>query len=194
MSKDPRVDAYVAKANDFAKPILKQIRAAVHKGHSGVSETIKWGVPAYVDERGILCMTAAFKQHCALVFWSGRKPASVDAKRFRRITSVDELPSPRELVAIVKEAATRAETPKKKKKTATRSAKPVRVPAYFLAALEKNPKARASFEAFPPSHKREYVEWIDSAKTEETRQRRIATAIEWIASGKSRNWKYERVR
>jgi uncharacterized protein YdeI (YjbR/CyaY-like superfamily) len=192
MPKDPRVDAYIAKANDFAKPILKQIRAAVHKGHPAVRETIKWGVPAYVDERGIFCMTAAFKQHCAWVFWTGRKPASVDAKQFRRITSVEDLPSPREFVAIVKEAATSAPTPKEK--TTKRAAKPVTVPAYFSAALRKNAKARAAFDAFPPSHKREYIDWIDSAKTDETRQRRITTALQWIASGKSRNWKYERVR
>jgi len=188
MGKDPRVDAYIANANDFAKPILKQIRAAVHKGHPAASETIKWGVPAYVDERGILCMTAAFKQHCAWVFWTGRKPARVDAKRFRRITSVDDLPSPRELAAIVKEAA--ASTPKKK--TQKRAARSVTVPAYFRAALSRNAKARAAFDAFGPSHKREYVDWIDSAKTEQTRHRRVATALEWIGQGKSRNWKYER--
>ena len=190
MPKDLRVDAYIARANDFAKPILKQIRAAVHKGHPAVSETIKWGVPAYVDERGILCMTPAFKQHCGWIFWTGRKPTSVDANSFRKITSVKDLPSPREMAAIVKEAATRSQTPKKK--TARRDARPVMVPAYFTGALRKNAKARAVFDEFPPSHKREYVDWIDSAKTDETRQRRIATALEWIASGKSRNWKYER--
>ena len=190
MPKDPRVDAYITNANDFAKPILTQIRRAVHKGHPAVSETIKWGVPAYVDERGILCLTAAFKQHCGWVFWAGRKPATVDAKQLRMITSVEELPSPRELVAIVKEAAANAETTKKK--TAQRAANPVTVPAYLRAAFRKNAKVRAAFEAFPPSHKREYVDWIDSAKTDETRQRRIATALEWIASGKSRNWKYGR--
>ena len=190
MPKDPRVDAYIAKANDFAKPILKQIRAALHKGHPAVSETIKWGVPAYVDERGILCMTAAFKQHCAWVFWTGRKPATVEATQLRRITSVKDLPSPRELVAVVKGAATRPAP--SKEKTVKRAAAPVKLPAYFLAALRRNPKAREAFDAFPPSHRREYIDWIDSAKTDDTRQRRLTTALGWIASGKSRNWKYER--
>ena len=190
MAKDPRVDAYIAKANDFAKPILKQIRAALHKGHPAVSETIKWGVPAYVDERGILCMTAAFKQHCAWVFWTGRKPVTVDATQLRRITSVKDLPSPRELVAVIKGAATRPAP--SKTKAVRRMAAPVKVPAYLLAALRRDPKAREAFAAFPPSHKREYVDWIDSAKTDETRQRRLTTALEWIASGKSRNWKYQR--
>jgi uncharacterized protein YdeI (YjbR/CyaY-like superfamily) len=191
MPKDSRVDAYIAKANDFAKPILKRIRDAVHKGHPGVSETIKWGVPAYVDGQGILCMTAAFKHHCVWVFWTGRKPASVDAKSLRRITSVKELPAPRALVALVKEAATRTKSAGRKP-ASTRPAPPVKVPAYFAAELRKNSKVYAVFNAFPPSHRREYVDWVDSAKTDETRQRRLATAIEWISSGKSRNWKYER--
>jgi uncharacterized protein YdeI (YjbR/CyaY-like superfamily) len=190
MPRDPRVDAYIAKANDFAKPILKQIRAAVHKGHAAVTETIKWGVPAYVDDRGILCMTPAFKRHCAWVFWTGRKPATVDATQLRRIASVAELPSQRDLVAAVKEAATSSGA--SKKKAVKRAAAAVKVPAYFLAALRRNTKARETFAAFPPSHQREYVDWIDSAKTDETRQRRLTTALEWIASGKSRNWKYDR--
>jgi uncharacterized protein YdeI (YjbR/CyaY-like superfamily) len=189
-TRDPRVDAYIAKSNDFAKPILTQIRSAVHKGHPAVSETIKWGVPAYVDGRGIFCMTAAFKQHCAWVFWTGRKPTSVDAKQFRTITSVEDLPPQRELVAIAKQAARSA--PTSREKTTKRPAKPVMVPAYFRTALGTNAKARAAFDTFPPSHKREYVDWIASAKTDDTRQRRIATALQWIASGKSRNWKYER--
>jgi len=188
---DPRVDAYIAKSADFAKPILKRIRAAVHKGQPRVTETIKWGVPAYVDDRGILCMTPAFKQHCAWVFWSGRKPSTIDATSLRRIASASDLPSQRDMVAAVKEAASGAR-PAAKKAAPRRSPRPVRVPAYFTAALKKKPQALAAFTAFPPSHKREYIEWIDSARTDETRQRRIATAMEWIASGKSRNWKYER--
>lgn len=189
-TKDPRVDAYISKANEFARPILTKIRAAVHKGHRGVSETIKWGVPAYVDDQGIICMTPAFKQHCAWVFWSGRKPTSVDAKGLRRITSAQDLPAQATMVAAVKEAVAR-EKPAKKS-AAPKVARPVKVPGYFAAELRKNSKARAAFAAFPPSHRREYVDWVHSAKTAETRQRRLATAIEWISAGKSRNWKYAR--
>ena len=191
MPKDRRVDAYISKSAEFAKPILTRIRAAVHKGHPRVTETIKWGVPAYVDERGILCMTAAFKQHCAWVFWTGRKPSSVDAMALRRITAVSELPDQQMLVRLVKEAATRVRVVGKKS-PGQRRTRPVKIPVYFARELSKNSKARAAFEAFPPSHRREYVEWVDSAKTDETRQRRLATAITWISSGKSRNWKYGR--
>jgi len=191
MPKDRRVDAYISKSAEFAKPILTRIRAAVHKGHPRVTETIKWGVPAYVDERGILCMTAAFKQHCAWVFWTGRKPSSVDAMALRRITAASELPDQQMLVRLVKEAATRVRVVGKKS-PGQRRTRPVKIPVYFARELSKNSKARAAFEAFPPSHRREYVEWVDSAKTDETRQRRLATAIKWISSGKSRNWKYGR--
>jgi uncharacterized protein YdeI (YjbR/CyaY-like superfamily) len=190
-TRDARIDAYIAKANDFAQPILTKIRAAVHKGHPRATETIKWGVPAYIDDHGIVCMTPAFKQHCAWVFWTGRKPSSIDAKALRRIASASELPATGKMVAAVKEAAG-ANGREKTEIPAKRPSRPVTVPAYFAAELRKNSKARAAFDAFPPSHRREYVEWVGSAKTDETRQRRLATAIAWIASGKSRNWKYER--
>lgn len=190
-TNDPRVDAYIRNANEFARPILTRIRAAVHKGHRRVTETIKWGVPAYVDERGILCMTPAFKQHCAWVFWTGRKPSSVDAQALRRLTSAKDLPAQTAMVSAVREAATRADAAVKKR-GARKAARPIRVPAYFAEELKKNSKARAAFAAFPPSHKREYVDWVDSAKTAETRRRRLTTAIAWISEGKSRNWKYAR--
>src|SRR5262245_50161832 len=138
MPKDPRVEAYIAKSPDFAKPILKNIRAAVHKGAPGITETIKWGVPAYVDDGGILCMTAAFKRHCAWVFWTGRKPASLDVKALRRLTAAGELPGSRQLVAAVKEAAAPRAAGAKKAAKKRPAARPVKVPAYFMSALRKN--------------------------------------------------------
>ena len=192
MARDPRVDAYIAKSADFAKPILKHVRRIVHKGCPRATETLKWGVPAY-DHQGILCMTAAFKAHCGLVFWKSGliERNSGQPAHFRRITSVQDLPPERTLVALVKEAARLNAEGINRPSRPRAAAKPVKVPAYFLAALKKKRKALAAFKAFPPSHKREYVEWIDSARTDETRQRRMATALEWIASGKSRNWKYQ---
>ena len=135
-------------------------------------------------------MTAAFKRHCAWVFWTGRKPSRIDPMSLRRMTAGSAPPAQREMVALVKEAASGATG--RKQRATKRPARPVRVPACFAAELRTNSKARAAFEAFPPSHKREYVEWVDSAKTDETRRRRLATAIDWISSGKSRNWKYQR--
>jgi len=68
----------------------------------------------------------------------------------------------------------------------------LKAPAFMLAAIRKDRKAHAAFEAFSPSCKREYIEWITDAKTDETRNRRLATAVQWMAEGKSRNWKYQR--
>jgi len=189
--KDPRVDAYIGKSADFAQPILKHLRRVIHKGCPAVIETIKWGVPAY-EYDGILCMTSAFKAHCGLIFWKSGliKKTTGHQAFFRRLASVTDLPPGPTLLAIVKEAArlnaegiTRLPRPRA-------TARPVVVPAYFTAALRENPKARTAFKAFPPGYQREYLEWIASAKADATRQRRLATALDWMAAGKSRHWKY----
>ena len=187
---DPRVDAYIAKSADFAKPILTRIRKLVHAACPDVMETIKWNSPFY-EHKGILIATPAFKQHCALIFWNGKLIFGKGNQRqkFRRITTLADLPGGKILTGYIKQAVELNEagikTPRLKPK-----AKKLVVPDYFLAALKKNKKALASFENFSPSCKREYVEWITEAKREETRASRIKTAIEWIGEGKPQNWKY----
>jgi uncharacterized protein YdeI (YjbR/CyaY-like superfamily) len=196
-TRDPRIDAYIAKSADFAKPILTYIRETVHVACPDVVETTKWSMP-FFDHHGPLANMSAFKEHAALRFWKGQLvvgPGSDDDERamgqFGRLTSVKDLPPKKELVALIKKAAKlNEEGIKVEKKKAPRPELPV--PAELIAALAKNKKARANFEAFPPSHKREYNEWIGEAKREETRAARVAQAIEWIAEGKSRNWRYER--
>ena len=198
--KDPRVDAYIEKSPDFAKPILSYLREVIHQGCPDVVETIKWGTPTF-DHHGIMAGIGAFKQHCVLGFWKSPlltldgKPLSKEmesgAGQFGKLTSVKDLPAKSKLLKLVKDAAGLNEagvTVERKVKPAA----PVEVPAELTRALQKNAKARAAFVAFPPSHKREYAQWIAEAKTAETRERRIATALEWISEGKSRNWKYER--
>jgi hypothetical protein len=197
-SRDPRVDAYIAKSAPFATPILTRIRKAVHKGCPDVQETMKWSFPHF-DYKGMLCGMAAFKQHCTFGFWkasllqdSGIASKPADAMgQFGRITSVDDLPPENDLVALVRQAARlNDEGVKVVRKPAP---KPVpKAPPAFLKALRANSKAKAAYDAFSPSHRREYLEWITEAKTDATRDRRMATTIEWLAEGKSRNWKYER--
>ena len=200
-TKDPRVDAYIEKAQPFARPILEHLRSTVHSACPGVHETMKWGFPHF-DYKGIFCAMAGFKQHCTFGFWKGSllmasvkgMPSGVDKAmgQFGRITARADLPGERTLAGIVRAAARlndeRVAVPRRKAKPKP----PLRVPPYFTAALRRNKKARVAFEGFPPSHRREYVEWVTEAKTEETRDRRLATAVEWIAEGKGRNWKYER--
>jgi uncharacterized protein YdeI (YjbR/CyaY-like superfamily) len=192
--KDPRVDAYIAKSPDFAKPILRHVREIVHKGCPDVEETIKWGMPHF-DYKGMLCGMSAFKKHCALGFWKHRLvvPAKKGAMgHFGRIISLKDLPPDRVLVGYVREAARSNEAGMKVPRKRREPKRALATPADLAAALKKNAKARAAFEEFSPSHRREYIEWITEAKTEETRRKRLGTAVEWMAEGKPRNWKYMR--
>jgi len=193
---DPRIDAYIAKSADFARPLLAQVREVVHAACPQVEETLKWGMPSFTWRGKILCGMAAFKQHMTLWFWEGRAIIGDDKGgeamgQFGRITKKSELPGRRELAAYVKQAMARVEAGASlppKKKPAPKAELPV--PDDLTAALRKNAKARATFERFAPGYRRDYIEWIVEAKRDETRQRRVAQTVEWLAEGKTRNWKY----
>ena len=203
--RDKRVDAYIAKAAPFARPILIHIRSLVHQGCPDVEEDIKWGCPHFMY-KGMMCSMAAFKSHCAMGFSKHsilpdpdgileRRSATTAMGQLGRISSLEDLPSDRTLVGYVKNAAALNGAGKKPpSRAAARVVKAIRLPAFFKEALKKRPVALKAFDAFSPSHKREYLEWLMEAKTEETRQRRLETAIEWISEGKGRNWKYDKSR
>lgn len=192
---DKRIDAYIEKSKDFARPILEHLRQLVHKACPDVEEAIKWGSPHF-DYKGSLAGMASFKEHCAFGFWKHTLLEATELQRsamgsFGRITSLKDLPKDKQIVALIHQAMELNEKGiKVPKKPATAKGEVV-VPPELTAALEKNTKAKAQFEKFSPSHRREYSEWITEAKTEPTRDKRIATAIEWLSEGKSRNWKYE---
>jgi uncharacterized protein YdeI (YjbR/CyaY-like superfamily) len=196
-TRDPRVDAYIAKSADFAKPILTRIRETVHAACPEVEESLKWSMP-FFSYHGPLMNMSAFKEHAAFGFWKGAlvlgRGAGEDDRamgQFGRIPSVKELPPKKELVALIGKAMKLNEDGVKvEKKKTPRAALPV--PPELAAALAKNKKAMAAYSAMPPSHQREYNEWIGEAKREATRAARVKQAIEWIAEGKSRNWKYQR--
>ncbi len=198
--KDPRVDACIAKAAPFARPILKHIRKLVHAGCPEVAETIKWRFPTFMY-KGMLCGMAAFKNHCTFGFWKhelifgkGRLAANGDEGgmgQFGRVTSLSDLPNDKILLGYIKEAARlNDEGIKVPSRAGPKKKAPLIVPDYFMKELKKNRKALAIFEDFSYSHKKEYTEWITEAKGEDTRKRRLETAIQWIAQGKGRNWKY----
>jgi uncharacterized protein YdeI (YjbR/CyaY-like superfamily) len=192
-TKDPRIDAYIDKAAPFAKPILKFLRKAVHAGCPEVEETIKWSMPHF-DFKGPMSGMAAFKEHCAFGFWKSKLIFGDTGKgeeamgHFGRITSLNDLPNEKTLIGYVRKAAELNE--KGIKAWDRKKRKPLPVPAYLTAALKTNSKARETFENFSPSQRRDYIEWITEAKREETRQQRLKTALEWMAQGKVRNWKY----
>jgi uncharacterized protein YdeI (YjbR/CyaY-like superfamily) len=191
--KDPRVDAYIKRAAPFARPILKRLRKIVHTGCPGVEETIKWNFP-FFERKGIICFMSAFKEHCAFGFWKGSLIFSAKHKgamgHFGRITSIGDLPNAKTLAGYVRKAAELNEAGVKKSRPRSRTKQKVSVPADLKAALQKNSKARKTFENFSYSHKKEYVQWITDAKHDETRKRRLQTAIQWLAQGKPQNWKY----
>ncbi|MEO8766371.1 MAG: YdeI/OmpD-associated family protein [Ginsengibacter sp.] len=200
-NKDKRVDEYISKSAEFAKPVLMHFRALVHEACPGIQETIKWSFPHF-DYKGMLCSMASFKQHCAFSFW--KSALMKDAKEMTgknehamghlgKITSLADLPADKKIITWIKEAVKLNDEQVKlpgRKKSATK--KEIEIPEALQKALNKNKVAGKTFNDFNPSHRYEYLEWITEAKTEETRNKRIATTVEWLTEGKSRHWKYVR--
>ena len=193
---DKRIDAYIEKSRDFARPILEHLRKLIHKACPDVEETIKWGSPHF-DYKGSLAGMASFKEHCAFGFWKHSLLEGTELQRtamgsFGRITSLKDLPKDEDIIALIHQAMELNEKGIKVPKKPAATKADILVPDALAAALAKNKKANTAFDKFSPSHRREYIEWITEAKTEPTRDKRVATAIEWLSEGKSRNWKYER--
>ncbi len=205
--KDKRIDEYIAKAQPFAKPILKHLRKLIHSACPEVEETIKWSFACF-EYKGPLCSFAAFKQHCAFGFWKSallNDPKKVLQERANKggeamgnlgkIKSLEDLPADAVIINLIKQAQKLNDDGIKLppgNKVSEKEKKELEVPKELVSALKKNKKAKETFEAFSYSHKKEYVEWIQEAKTEVTRNKRITTAIEMLENGKSRNWKYEK--
>lgn len=200
---DRRVDAYIAKAAPFAQPVMEHLRELVHRACPEVEETMKWSMPFFVYRGQILVNMAAFKQHCSFGLWGGDVAATMrkdgalgteDVGRMAKIASVKDLPNDKALLGYLRQATAFVDGGGKTfPKRGTKKEKPeVEVPAELAAALRKNKTAAKVFREFSPGCRREYVEWIADAKRQETRARRVVQAVEWIAEGKARNWKYER--
>jgi uncharacterized protein YdeI (YjbR/CyaY-like superfamily) len=198
--KDKRIDSYIAKAKPFAQPILNHLRELVHKGCPDVEETVKWGMPSF-DYKGPFCSMASFKEHAVFGFW--KASLMKDAEKMKdnqqnamghagKIKTMSDLPSDKVLISWIKEAKKLNDEGVKLPPRKKTEKKDIVIPDYFMKALGKNKKALKVFEGFSPSHKREYLEWITEAKTEETRNRRMDTALEWMAEGKGLHWRYQR--
>jgi hypothetical protein len=197
MARDPRIDAYIERAAPFARPILAHVRELVHQACPRVEESIKWGMPSFSHAGGILCGMAAFKQHASFGFWKHALVVGEGEPRdgmgsFGKMASLADLPPDTALLAYIRRGMALNEDGVKA--PATRKAAPrppPEAPEDLLAALKEDTLAQATFDAFPPSCKREYIDWIVEAKRPETRAKRLAQAVAWIAEGKRRNWKYE---
>ncbi|MBN8570102.1 MAG: YdeI/OmpD-associated family protein [Ignavibacteria bacterium] len=198
--KDPRIDAYIEKSKDFAKPILKHVRELVHKAVPEAEETMKWSMPHFDYLGEMMFMMASFKEHMAMGFWKVAVMNDPDKLlnpneamgNFGRIKSIKDLPSDKIMIKYLKEAARlNKEGIKNPSRTKPADKKELEVPDYFTKALSKNKAAKMVFDEFSYSKKKEYVEWITEAKTEATRDKRMEQAVEWIAEGKTKNWKYQ---
>jgi len=191
---DPRIDAYIARQADFARPILEELRRRVHAACPEAVETIKWGAPAFTYRDKLLGVMAGFKQHAAFNLWHGKQIVGEDAAaqegmgQYGRITSLKDLPAKRETTAHIRAAMALIEAGTTA--TARPPKPPPSLPDDLAAAMHGNTAARGHWDAFSPGKQREYADWITGAKGADTRARRVAQAVEWIAEGKSKNWKY----
>jgi uncharacterized protein YdeI (YjbR/CyaY-like superfamily) len=198
--KDERIDKYIEKSQPFAKPILLHIRELVYQACPDIEETMKWSMPHF-DYKGMMCSMASFKEHCSFGFWKAslmsdtEKLFSIGDRdgmgHFGKISSLADLPTDAVMLAYIREACKLNDDDVKLPSKPKKEAKELVIPPVLLEALAKNEAASATFEAFPYSSKKEYVEWISDAKSDSTRDKRLATTIEWLAEGKRRNWKYE---
>lgn len=200
---DDRITAYIEKSADFAQPVLKHLRETVHAFCPEVEEGWKWSFPHFMYRGKILCSMASFKNHCAFGFWL--QPEMSDPygifKReekggmgcFGKITSLSDLPKTEQLGAYILEAMALTEQGVKPLVLTSKAEKPEpEVPAELLELLDKNPAEKRVFEAFSRSHKKEYIEWIATAKRAETKQRRLEQTLENLKEGKPKEWKYGR--
>jgi uncharacterized protein YdeI (YjbR/CyaY-like superfamily) len=196
-SRNKAFDAYIANAPEYAKPILEKIRETVNGVSPEIEEELKWGHPSFTY-KGILCGMAAFKEYCAFHFWKGgliledKKQGEQMWAQLGKLRSIKDLPPKKVIQGYVKKAMELNDLGTQAPKRPTKPKKPLAMPDSFMAAIRKNKQALVTYEKFAPSHQREYIEWITDAKTDETRDRRIEQAVEWMSQGKPRNWKYMR--
>jgi uncharacterized protein YdeI (YjbR/CyaY-like superfamily) len=195
---DPRIGAYIAKSAEFARPILEHLRERVHSACPEVEEGIKWGMPFFSYKAAPMCMMAAFKQHCGFGFWLSKEVTGGSDEdgmgQFGKLASLQDLPTDEQLATFLKKAMALNEAGVKKSRPRVAVKPSPATPDELVAALaqRKHAAARKTWESFGPGAQREYIEWIGEAKTDPTRQKRLATTLEWLAEGKKRNWKYEK--
>lgn len=199
---NPKVDDYISEAADIAKPILNYLREIIHNTCPEVEEVVKWGIPHFDYKGDMMCILAAYKHHCSFSLFKAELMSDAKIKESVRagkkmgymdkIKTLSDLPSKNVLAAYIKEAMALNESGTKKQKPAKKGPAEIEVPVFFLERLDKKPKAKKIFESKPPSFRKEYSKWLIDAKTQETREKRMAQALEWIAEGKGRFWQYEK--
>ena len=203
MNTNPQVDAYIADAAPFARPVLEHLRDLVHRAVPEVEEAMKWRMPFFTLNGKILGNMAGFKEYCNFGLWSPEVAALVKKKSaepgessmgrlFGKMKSVKDLPSDKDLLRYIATAAASVQAGKSILQNRKKKPKPeIAMHPEFAAALKKA-KVMKNFEALAPSYRRLYIAWVADAKRDETRARRITQAVKWIGEGKKANWKYDK--
>ena len=194
MSRDPRIDEYIGKQAEFARPILAHIRETLHEAGE-IEESIKWSMPAFLYKGRPLANMAAFKAHAVMGFWQGQQLREGEAKNgamgeFGRLTKVEDLPDRAALIDTTRKAMALIDEGVKPVRNKTVK-EPIAMPDDLAQALAANAAAQSTYDGFPPSAQRDYLQWVVESKRPETRAKRIAQAVEWMGEGKRRHWKYE---
>ena len=188
MTDSDKIDAYIEAAESFARPILRHVRALVHQALPEAEEAVKWGMPYFTVGGKNAVGMASFKRHASVIICSDER-AGGGMGNFGKLASLDELPSDQELIARFRESAEAVQS----SKAARPSPKPAMgTPDDLAAAIAKTPGAQKVYDGFTDAQRRDYVDWITSAKRKATREKRMAEAAQWIGEGKRRNWKYEK--
>ncbi|MGY3266917.1 YdeI/OmpD-associated family protein [Lysobacter sp. HA35] len=193
-TRDPRVDTYIENAAPFARPLLERLRRDMHAACAELDESIRWARPVFMHKGRLIAGMAAFKQHASFGYWRGGEvvgePRNDGMGQFGQLRSLDDLPSSADIAEQVRRAIALVETDVPKPTRARTPRPALEMPDVMRDALDAHPVARRHFDAFSPSQRRDYIEWIVEAKRDDTRARRLAQAIEWLAEGKPRHWKH----
>jgi hypothetical protein len=201
-----QVTAYAAAMPAYAQPIFAHLRALIHTTCPDTDEAIKWSIPHFERDGDYLCIFAASPGHASFTFYKQqlmsdprlRDNLNLPAiKRFMgRLTSLSDLPDDATLAAMLQEAADLnargVRLPDRAPKTPPVIDMPSAVATAVATALAANPAAQAVWDAKSAAWRKDYLVWITAAKTDPTRDARIAEALDWIADGKARFWKYQK--
>lgn len=189
------ITAYIEKATPEFKEVMIALRSVLNNPNFDIKEDWKWGAPNFNNE-GMICWLAHFRNHVGMNFFKGTlikdkynlftHYREEKGNRQLKFSDINQI-IPEQIEYYIEEAIKlNQENIKVVKKEIDTS-----LPLDLETELNNNPKAKMFFESLAPSYKRDYIEWIEEAKREATRTKRLATTMEWLSEGKKKNWKYE---
>lgn len=191
-----KISQYIESADVKKKEILQRLRDFLNRDDFGLTEDWKWHAPNF-NSNGMVCWLAFFKSHVGLNFFKGSliedlhglyDNASMDKGnriiKYKTINEINENLLEYYIYEAIKHNKEGAKITSKKVE--------IEVPKDLAKALEKDIMAKDFFTNLAPGYKRDYIDWIISAKQEKTRLKRLETTLEWLGQGKKKNWRYKK--